>query len=802
MNRREFIQGTLAGGILSGSRIQASPSAERHEPLKLWYGRSAGSWVEALPVGNGRLGAMIFGGIGRERLQLNEDTLWSGGPVDWNNPEALEVLPRIRQLIMERDFVEADRLTKRMMGPYTQSYLPLGDLWIQFDHGDVARNYHRELDLDQAVAAVRYRIGEAEYRRELFVSHPGQGLILSLSCSASGGLNFRVWLDSPLRFETASEDADLLMLGQAPSHVDPSYYDRTDPVRCDGKGMRFCARLAAIVQDGDLETSSDHIRVRKATKAVLLLTAATSFSGFRNPPGQSVRIARQIASESMERLRRRPFPQLREEHVADYRKLFGRVELKLKGPELSSLPTDRRIAERGASDLHLVELLFQYGRYLLISSSRPGTQPANLQGIWNEHVRPPWSSNWTLNINAQMNYWLAETTHLAELHEPLFDLISELAENGRKTARINYGAMGWVAHHNTDIWRQSAPVGDWGHGDPVWAMWPMSAPWLCMHLWEHFAFSRDRRFLAERAYPLMKGAAEFCLDWLIEDDRGRLVTAPSTSPELKFLLPDGSAAAVSPAATMDLSLIWELFTSCMEAIDVLGIDRAFRNELERARERLHPLQIGSRGQLQEWIEDWPEQDPQHRHFSHLFGLHPGRQITPETNPSFFDAARRSLELRGDEGTGWSLAWKINAWARLRDGDRAHRFISNLLQPASRPGAGSESGGVYPNLLDAHPPFQIDGNFGATAGIAEMLAQSHDGRIHLLPALPSAWPDGSVRGLRARGGVELEISWSARRLTSARLSGAPGETVLVRFADRTKEFTFSEVGSIVLSGDEF
>jgi alpha-L-fucosidase 2 len=801
MNRREFIQGTLAGGILSGSRIRASSSEQREELLKLWYGRPAGSWVEALPVGNGRLGAMMFGGIGRERLQLNEDTLWSGGPADWNNPEALEVLPRVRQLIREGDFVEADRMTKRMMGPYTQSYLSMGDLWIQFDHGDVARNYHRELDLNQAVAAVRYRIGEAEYRRELFVSHPAQGLVLSLSCSQPGGLSFRVWLDSPLRFETISEDADLLLLGEAPSHVDPSYTDGSRPVRYDGQGMRFCARLKAVARDGSVEAFSDHIRVRDASGVDLLLTAATSFSGFRSPPGRSASSARRVAFETMHGLSRRSNLEMRQEHVADYRALFERVELKLGGEAPSPLATDRRIAEGDASDPHLVELLFQFGRYLLISSSRPGTQPANLQGIWNHHVRPPWSSNWTLNINAQMNYWPAETTALAELHEPLFDLISELAENGRETARINYGARGWVAHHNTDIWRQTAPVGDWGQGDPVWAMWPMAAPWLCQHLWEHYLFNPDLRFLSERAYPLMKGAAEFCLDWLIEDERGRLTTSPSTSPELKFISPEG-AAAVNAGATMDLSLIWELFTSCMEASEILGVDRDFRNELDRARNRLHPLQIGSRGQLQEWSEDWPEEDPQHRHFSHLFGLHPGRQITPEATPLFFEAAKRSLELRGDGGTGWSLAWKINAWARLRDGDRAARLLSNLLRPAGGPGTGGERGGVYPNLLDAHPPFQIDGNFGATAGIVEMLAQSHDGRIHLLPALPSAWPDGSVRGLRARGGVELEISWSARRLTSARLSGAPHQTVLVRLADRTKEFTFSEAGSIDLSGDDF
>jgi len=773
--------------------------------LKLWYEGSAKAWTEALPIGNGRLGAMVFGGVYQERLQLNDDTLWSGSPKDWNNSKAKEVLPKVRKLINEGKYEEADLLCKEMLGPYTQNYLPLSDLNITFQHDGLPTYYERSLDISRGIAHVEYEIDSVRFTREVFSSYPDQVVVMKIGTSEKGKLSFSATLKSLLPNEISTQGNVFTLKGICPENSEPGYY--TSEARYgsleETNAIRFESQLCVQANDGTVHIDDNGITVKETTEAILYFSAATSFNGFDKSPGKEGRDPSKISTAYLNGALNKSYEELFNSHVEDVQELMSRVELNLGSLDKKmDLPTEKRIIEYGANDPGLVELLFQYGRYLMVASSRPGTQPANLQGIWNDMLKPPWSSNWTLNINAEMNYWPAETCNLSECHEPLLTFIEELAENGKKTAEINYGTRGWTAHHNADIWRQSAPVGAYGHGDPVWAFWPLGAAWLSQHPWQHYLFTQNIEFLKSKAYPVMKEAALFCLDWLLEDENGYLVTSPSTSPEHKFRTDDGQLAAVSAASTMDLSLIWDLFTNCISAANILEDDTSFREELEEARAKLHPLQVGKYGQLQEWSKDFEDEDRYHRHVSHLYGVFPGNQLTEQNTPELYTAARKSLELRGDEGTGWSLAWKMNLWARFKDGDHVFVFVSNLLKLVKEDRVIREGGGVYPNLFDAHPPFQIDGNFGFTAGVAEMLVQSHTDSIELLPALPSQWKTGFIRGLKARGGFEISLAWNNGIVTEASILSQFGnrctltmKNVVIQADCKAIETTQNENGTI-------
>jgi alpha-L-fucosidase 2 len=694
----------------------------------------------------------------------------------------------------QEDYAKALPLVKKMQGLYTESYMPLGDLKINQQFSDtVTTSYYRDLSLNDALSTTRFTINGVTFTRQVFSSAPDQVIVIRLSADKPRQLNFTVSTQSLMHYQHLVKDNnELIMKGKVPSHVDPNYirgnripviWDDTTGTHCGG--MRFELILKAMNKGGSVAADTSGLKISGATEVVLFLSAATSFNGFNKCPDKEGKDEEKLANDYLTRAMKKSFAVLFGNHLTDYRKFYNRVSLTLKdttGKRKSAMASDERLLaySDGAYDPGVEELYFNYGRYLLISSSRPGGTAANLQGIWNNELRAPWSSNFTININTQMNYWPAEVTNLPEIHQPLFDLIKNIAVTGAATAKEFYNMKGWVAHHNSDIWATSNPVGDRGDGDPKWANWPQGGNWLCQHLWEHYSFTKDKTFLEQVAYPLMKGAALFCIDWLVEDKDGYLVVAPSTSPENDFKYGDGKQSGISVATTMDMSIIWDLFTNLIEASGELNKDKAFRDLLIAKKAKLFPLHIGAKGNLQEWNKDWDDVDPHHRHVSHLFGLYPGRQIAPVSTPAFAAAARNTLVTRGDEGTGWSKAWKINFWARLLDGDHAHLLLQQLLRYTSQSSTNySRGGGTYPNFFDAHPPFQIDGNFGGTAGIAEMLLQSHLGEIHLLPALPAIWKEGEVKNLKARGNYTVSINWKEHQLTTAVITSVAGGICKIR-----------------------
>jgi len=775
---------------------------------KLWYKEPADKWTKALPIGNGRLGAVVFGGVCREIIQLNEDSFWSGYPEKWYNHNAVEYLNQVREKMKQGKISEAQRLVEEnMVGKWTQSYLPLGELEINFMEKGKVENYSRELNLETAVISSEYSEEGQQWKREAFISPVDDVLIYKIL--SNDNISFNIKLCSQIISKTSAKDDIFILKGVAPGFVAPHYISTDNPViygnTPEKMGMRFCVLVKVKVSGGEVSVTKKGIEVKNTKDAVIYITATTSFNGRDKHPYTDGKDEMLVATDILNRAYNKEFEEAKNHHINGHKRLFNNLDFYLQDDDKTSIPTDERLIlnRQTNSDLGLIPLLMQYGRYLLISSSRKGTQPANLQGIWNKEMRGYWSCNFTTNINVEMNYWPVEVCNLSECHLPLIELIKDTAINGEKVAKIHYNCHGWVAHHNLDIWAAALPAGKDGHGSEGCAsslFWPMGGVWLSHHLWEHYEFTMDKEYLKNTAYPIMKKAAEFCLDWLVETSDKRLVTMPSTSPENSYINEQGEQCTIDIASTCDMNSIYDLFTNCINAISCLNDDIKFKEKLRISVDKLVPLHVGRYGELAEWSKNFKEVDPGHRHVSHLYGVYPGSRITEENNSEFMNPCRKSVQRRVENsggGTGWSLAWLICLNARLKQAEIGMSQINRWINTA-----------VYDNLFDLHPPlseteaevFQIDGNFGFSAGIAEMLIQSHNGYIEILPSIPSSWSTGYVKGLKARGAFEVDIEWDKGELVEVKIKSYIERFCTIKYKGQTVAVNIDSKGIYILDSN--